>query len=171
MQMKKLHPLFKNKTALHYLNAYSFFKTIYIRLIWYVPGLCDVFSNLTEYAAIFFQKIKFHGYWRNLNYRLHEYWYLRGLFENADSFPNLKLSMDNSAKLNETETCMIDLKEGLQHAEEKINKLKPLELEVFYGEKKIGIIPYEAGHESVKGIHLRKILKEQFTNELYSVLK
>lgn len=171
VQMGKLHPRFKNKTALHYLNAHSFVKAIYIRLLWYAPALCDVVASLAEDAAVFFQKIRAHGYWRNLNYRLHEYWYLRGLFEKVEHIHALTFMMDDPVSPGGAEICTVDLKEGLQRAEEKINKMKPSEIMVFYGKKEIGRIPCEAGYESLKGIHLRKILKQRFTDELYSALQ
>lgn len=170
-QMKKLHPDFINKQAIHYLNAHSVFKTIYLKLLWYVPSLLDVFAHILEDVAVFLQKLKLRSPWLTINYRLHEYWYLRGLFEALHSYADLKAIQIQSAEVKEEFVCAIDLKEALQNAEQKIDQCKPLAVTVFYGAKQIGIIAFEGGFERLKGIHLRKILKEQFTNELYSAIR
>ena len=170
VQMKNLHPHFINKQAIHYLNAHSFLKTVYLKLLWHIPSVLDVSAKAAEHTAVLLQKLKLRSSWLNLNYRLHEYWYLRGLFERLNSNDDLKEIQVGTIAVNENLVCTIDLMEGLQTAEQKIDELKPLAVIVLY-KKELGTISYEGGYEQIKGIHLRKILKEQFANELYSGLK
>jgi GT2 family glycosyltransferase len=171
IQIKTMHPDFINKEALFYLSQRSFSKAILLRVIEYIPSLSDPIANFGSSLMNYFEKIKMWPKWQNLNYRLHQYWYLRGAMISAKSSKKLYRFITNQEFiLNKNEKLTIDLLKGLKKNEEEIDNVKPLAIDIYYGKKFIGTINYEAGAEALKGIHLRKLLKDNFSKELSSVL-
>jgi len=171
IQIGKVHPDFVNKEAIYYLSQRSFSKSILIKAVQYFPRLCDRFANSGATLMDYFEKFNLQTHWLKMNYRLHQYWYLRGLVQGAGSTKQLRQFIKNEQPvLSEDQKLNIDLHQGLKKAEEQINELRPLVLDVSYGTKHIGTIHHEAGAEPIKGYHLRKILKENFLEELAVVL-
>jgi glycosyltransferase involved in cell wall biosynthesis len=171
IQIKTMHPDFINKEALFYLSQRSFSKAILLRMIEYIPSLTDVLANFGSSLMNYFEKIKMWSKWQSLNYRLHQYWYLRGAMIRAKSSKKLYRFITNQEFiLNNNQKLIIDLLDGLKKNEEEIDNAKPLAIDIYYGKKFIGTVNYEAGAEALKGIHLRKLLKDNFSKELSSVL-
>ena len=171
VQIKKIHSDFANKEAIFYLSQRSFSKSVLLKVIQYAPSLCDMLANFCATLMNYFEKIKLHNLWFRMNYRLHQYWYLRGLMQGTQSSKKLhQLMAAKKVSLSKDQLLTINLQEKLEKIEKDVDNCKPLELNIYYGNKLIGIVPYEAGAEPIKGVHLRKILKDKFSNELASVL-
>lgn len=171
MQIKMKHPDFINRDALHYLNYGSFSKAILLRVIEFVPSLPDLFADFGVILLNYFERLGMKSSWLKINYRLHEYWYLRGLMTSAGSTKRVyRMTAIEQLTPSEDQILKIDLKNGLRTVEAQLDVAKPLAIEIFYETKLIGIVNYEAGAERIKGKHLRKILKDKFSEELASAL-
>jgi len=171
IQIKKLHPDFINNEAIYYLSQRSISKSVLTRAIQYFPSFTDTIANFGEKMMALFEKLQLLNSWSTTNYRLHQYWYLRGLMQGAGSYKVLyELIMKPNFFMNEGEKVTIDLDMGLKNAEEKIDRLQPQAIEFYYGKKLIGIVTHEPGTEALKGYHLRKMLKDKFSQELSAVL-
>ena len=171
IQIKKQHPDFINKEAIYYLSQRSIAKSVLSKGIQYFPSLMDMMASFGETMMNFFESARLLSSWSTANYRLHQYWYLRGLMLGAGSYKQLyQFVMKPNLLMNEDQKLRIDLEEGLKTAEQEINQLKPMAIAIYYGEKFIGTIDYEPGTEQLKGYHFRKILKDKFSRELSVVL-
>lgn len=171
MQIKAKHPDFVNKDALHYLNYGSFSKMMLLKAIGFAPSLFDSLANFGISLMNYFERFGMRSWWSKMNYRLHEYWYLRGLMTSAGSAKKVyRITECKKFIPSQNQKLKIDLKNGLKNAEQHLDHARPLALEIYYGTKLIGIVNYEAGTEPIKGVHLRKILKDRFPEELASVL-
>jgi glycosyltransferase involved in cell wall biosynthesis len=171
IQIKTKHPDFLNKDALSYLNYGAFSKVMLLRTIQFTPSLCDMLANFGATLMNYFEKAGLRSSWLKMNYRLHEYWYLRGLLIRTGSAKKVcQLTALEKFIPLKNQMLKIDLKNGLINAEAQLDQFRPLALEIFYGRKLIGFLNYEAGMEPIKGVHLRKILKDKFSEELASVL-
>jgi len=171
IQIKKLHPDFINKEAIYYLSQRSISKSVLMKVVQYFPSLSDSFAGYGQRLMNYFEKFKLLSSWSTMNYRLHQYWYLRGLLQGAGSSKALyEYVMKNDLLVNEEQKLTINIEQGLKRAEEEIDKSKPLAIDIYYGKKMIGTVNYEPGTEAMKGDHLRKVLKEKFSQELAAVL-
>lgn len=171
IQIKKTHADFINKEAMYYLRRRPFTKSILLRAFQYIPSICDSIANFGEIAMKYFEKFKIRTSWWTMNNYLHQYWYLRGLMQGVSSVKELhQLVLQTWLPPKEDLKLSLDLEQGLKKAEEEIDQIKPSSLDIYYGTKFIGTISYEAGAESLKGIHLRKILKDKFSDELFSAI-
>ena len=171
IQIKKLHPDFVNNEAIYYLSQRSISKSVLMKVVQYFPTLSDVVAGFAEGLMNYFEKFKLLALWSRMNYRLHQYWYLRGLLLGSGSSKELyEYIMKNNLVVSENQKLAIDLEKGLKRAEEEIDRLNPLTIDIYYGKKFIGTVSYEPGTEALQGYHLRKILKEKFSTELAAVL-
>lgn len=171
MQIKMKHPEFVNRDALHYLNYGSFSKATLLRVIEFAPSLSDLFANFAATLIDYFERLGMKSSWLKMNYRLHEYWYLRGLMTSAGSTKKVyRMTAVEEFTPSENQILKIDLKKGLKTIEAQLDVARPLSIEIFYEKKLIGIVNHEPGTEAIKGKHLRKILKDKFSEELASVL-
>lgn len=171
LQIKTKHPGFISKEALYYLNQRSFSKWMLLKVIQTIPSAADLIANFAVTLMSYLERLKMFSSWRKLNYRLHQYWYLRGLMMSAGTTKTLYQTIQTKKIVaGENQTLKIDLKDGLEKAEEQINQHQPLVITIFYRTKFIGSLNHDAGIEPIKGVHLRKILKENFSKELAPTL-
>jgi glycosyltransferase involved in cell wall biosynthesis len=171
VQFKNKHPQFSNKEAIFYLSQRSFTKSVLLKAIKYTAPFCDGFANLCASLMHYFEKFQMHSSWLKMNYRLHQYWYVRGLMASVRSAEEFRQYItDKDIDLNKHKKQVIDLQQGLKKVQEALDESKPFGIDIYYGPKFIGSINYEPGAERIKGAHLRKILKDKFSEELASTL-
>jgi glycosyltransferase involved in cell wall biosynthesis len=171
IQIKKLHPDFINKEAIYYLSQRSISKSVLVKVIQYSPSLIDTLAGFGASMMNYFERLGLFSSWSTMNYRLHQYWYLRGLMLGAGSYKQLyDLVMKPNKLMDGDQGLTIDLEKGIKIAEEEIDRLKPETIDIYYGKKFIGTITCDPGTEAIKGYHLRKILKDKFSRELSVVL-
>jgi len=171
IQIKKLHSDFINKEAIYYLSQRSILKSVLVKGIQYFPSLMDRTASFGETMMNLFERLRLLSSWSTMNYRLHQYWYLRGLMLGAGSYKQLyEFVMIPNVLMNEDRKLTIDLEKGIKSAEDEIDRLKPIVIEIYYGKNFIGTINCEPGMEAIKGYHLRKILKDKFSRELSVLL-
>lgn len=169
--IKKAHAGFMNYEAMYYLRRRALVKSILLKAIQFTPSVCDSIAHLGLVSMSFFEKLKLRTSWWTINNYLHQYWYLRGLMQSVESVKELRqLIYSNPNPPNENDKLLIDLEQGLKKAEEKIDQMRPSLLDIYYGTKFIGSVNKVAGYESLKGKHLRKILKDRFSEKLASAI-
>jgi GT2 family glycosyltransferase len=171
IQIKREHPNFVNGEAIYYLSQRPKVKSVLLRAMQYVPGLCDFVAGTGATAMDYFEKYRLIIPWLKMNKRLHQYWYLRGLVQGAGSTKQLKRMVWNVERsLPPGSKITIDLEQGLKEAEQQVDEQRPLSIDVYYGKNFIGTIDHEAGLEPARGYHLRKLLKQKFYNKLADAL-
>jgi hypothetical protein len=103
--------------------------------------------------------------WRELYGVLRAYWYWRGAMDELGNRDELKKFLTevpaNNASANHQ--LDLDLRAGLELAERRLNKERPVKARLRYGHHHIGDIPMELGAERLRGAHLRPILAKKFT--------
>ncbi|HYK57741.1 MAG TPA: glycosyltransferase, partial [Flavisolibacter sp.] len=152
-------------------NEYSFLgpKTIFFVIH---------FTMLTEAAAVLLEKLMYvleslrlRKKWHAVNYKLHMYWYLRGLLDELPSRKKLKAYLKHtSVKQLCKEELEIDLKDGLEAAEEQLDRFRPGSVKLLFEKQAIGSIPLKPGTERLRGVHLRHLLATQFSNPLLKTI-
>ena len=152
-------------------NKYSFLgpKTIFFTIH---------FKILTEAAAVLLEKmmpvlesLRLRKKWHAVNYKLHMYWYLRGLLDELPSRQKLNAYLKPSlANQPHKEELEIDLKDGLEAAEEQLDRFRPNSVKLLFEKQAIGSIPPKPGSERLRGVHLRHVLATQLSNPLLKTI-
>ena len=109
------------------------------------------------------EHIRFRMLWRRLCGGLRHYWYLRGAAEelkDQSGFAKFFQSGPHHPDRNDGEV-QIDLLEGIQLAERRLDEERPAGIRICYGKQFIGRIPCQAGAERLRGKHLRSVLATQ----------
>jgi glycosyltransferase involved in cell wall biosynthesis len=171
IEIKKMHPDLVTKDARFYLSQRSLFRSFLMKAIQYTPSLCDAMAHRGAALMNFFEKYNMRSQWLKMGYRLHQYWYLRGIMSCFPSYQDLyKFVFSGDISLPEDQKQKVDLLKGLKNVEEELDRTRPLAIRIYYGEKFIGSVDHESGTEPIKGVHLRKLLKDKFSDELCSVI-
>jgi len=110
--------------------------------------------------------MRLHGRWRRLLNVLLDYWYWRGVAEELGkqktSAATRRLAdfLHQSALQHNEEPCEIelDLREGLEVAEQRLDAARPAGAAVRYGQHVVGHIAPKPGAEQLRSTHLRPIL-------------
>jgi glycosyltransferase involved in cell wall biosynthesis len=170
LQFQKLHPEVRNYNA-HVFIYGSFLKSAFLRFIQFAPSFTDRLANLGFTVMNYYERLTLYNRWSRLSYLLHQYWYLRGLIETAGSVKKAReIISSKKIQLKEEQKLTINLQQDLKEIEKELDNLKPLELNIYYGKKLIGTVECQPGYEPLRGIHLRQLLKEKFSDEIFSVL-
>jgi len=129
------------------------------------------FSKIGDLASEIFHKLlgvlewmRLRRPWRFILDILMIYWYMRGVADKLGSkkaFSNF-LNEEFDQEKEVVSIIDIDLAEGLDCAETRINKERPKGLKIRYGKYKIGTIDPIPGMECLRGDHFRPILAKYF---------
>lgn len=170
LEFQKLHPEVRNYSAHVYIYG-SVPKSAFLRAIQWMPSITDRLAYFGFSIMNLYEKLTLYRSWSRLSYLLHQYWYVRGLIETAGSVKKARqIISGKKILLNEEQKLNINLQENLKEIEKQLDKVKPSELNVYFGKKFIGTIEHEPGFEPIKGIHLRQLLKEKLSDEIFSVI-
>jgi GT2 family glycosyltransferase len=106
------------------------------------------------------QRARLRGRWRRLHNQLRDYWYWRGVAEELGSRRALSAFLqDASSRADEDgHEIEIDLREGLDAAERRLDEERPAGVRIRYGQQPVGRISPQSGAERLRGVHLRRIL-------------
>jgi len=118
------------------------------------------------------EKLRFRWRWRYIVDKILCYFYWLGVVKELGSLRALNDFLkdglsDTQRKDGEVE---IDLREGLEAAERRLNEERPESLRIRYGKELIGRILPEPGVERLQGCHLRQILRNEFSGPLVKAL-
>jgi glycosyltransferase involved in cell wall biosynthesis len=170
LEFQKLHPELRNYQA-HIFIYGSVLKSVFLRMIQLLPAFTDGMANFGFALMNYSEKLTLSRFWQRMNYLLHQYWYLRGLIEVGGSVKQARqLISSKRVQLRDDQRHTIDLQQDLKQIEIELDRLRPLELNVYYGKKFIGTIDLQPGYEPIQGVHLRGLLKEKFSDEIFAAI-
>jgi GT2 family glycosyltransferase len=167
---QRLHPEFRNGQAAHYLNSHSVLNSVFLHTIRLCPAVTDSLARFGFTIMRYLERLKMRSSWFTLSHFLHRYWYVRGLLQHFTSLKELRRFIISNEAPTEHRKLKIDLQQALKTIEGELDQVRPLELEVYYGAEQIGTVPFRPGAEPIRGTHLRKILKKEFSEELSAIL-
>ena len=168
----RLHPEITNTLQDDYKKKnHSFLqsKTALVLLKW--PRLTDRVAQALRPVMDLLELMKIRGKWQQLSYKLHTYWYYRGLLDQLATRKGLEDYFHYAPKMERPlKEVKLDLREGMESAEALLDQVRPDTVQIRYGHHIIGTIPFKAGVEPLKGIHLRPLLATQFSKPLTEAL-
>lgn len=173
VQFWRKHPGLTTQLQDAYLkNEYTFLQSRYVFLAIHFPKLTDTAAFCLEKWMVVLENLKLRKQWKTINYKLHIYWYLRGLLDELHSRKKL-IEYLQYKPVNDIDEdrIEIDLKNGIEAAEEQLDKLRPCcQVRLKFGDQLIGSIPSKPGTERLRGIHLRRLLATDFSKPLSKIL-
>jgi GT2 family glycosyltransferase len=124
------------------------------------PRLGDRLAALCQWLFGPLEKMHCHSMWHWAYTGLGHYWYLRGVAEAAGSRQAVaKLLQAGQRRSDPTGLEIeVDLAEGLEAAEGRLDRERPYGACLYYRQRVVGYIPPQAGAERLRGAHLRPIL-------------
>jgi GT2 family glycosyltransferase len=149
-------------------------RTVFDRLVhglaFDYPRLGDVLASQLNRLVVRLEQAHCRMLWRRLCGGLRHYWYLRGAAEKLKSqkaFAKFIQNGPHHADQGQGEV-EIDLRDGIETAERRMDEERPAGIRISYGKQFIGRIPSHAGAERLRSAHLRPILA---TNLAWPVLR
>ncbi|MFZ0390869.1 MAG: glycosyltransferase [Calditrichia bacterium] len=118
-----------------------------------------------------FEALKMRNWWRYFLDGLLTVYYWNGVMSEVTAKSGLQKLLKDS-RLNETNKSgmQIDLTEGWETVEKRIDQDRPDAIEVFYDHHQIGIIENVPGAENLKGAHLRPGIAANFPQPLIAAV-
>ncbi|MBI1882392.1 MAG: glycosyltransferase family 2 protein [Chloroflexi bacterium] len=124
------------------------------------PALGDRFAAYLLRGLDILERIRLRGRWGHLLDHLLGYWYWRGVVAELGTWNALVDFLQGGpapANGNSYE-LELDLREGVEVAERRLDKERPASVRIRYGQQPIGRIPPQPGAERLRSTHLRPIL-------------
>ncbi|HJU04286.1 MAG TPA: glycosyltransferase [Nitrospiraceae bacterium] len=136
------------------------------------PGLGDRLAGWLRQALRIFESLRLRRMWRFAFTGLRHYWYLRGVVDTLGSPKALMRFLQGGPAHSHHPSCdmEIDLRDGLEAVERRVNDARPAGLRVRYGKHAVGRIPPQAGAERLRGPHLRHALATTLSWELWKAV-
>jgi hypothetical protein len=124
------------------------------------PGVGDLLAARICSAFDLLEWARLRGRWRRLYRRLRDYWYWRGVAGQLGSRQALASFLQGGPIRPEDEGLEVelDLRQGLEAAERRLDEERPTALRICYGQQPVGHVPPQPGAERLRGVHLRRIL-------------
>jgi len=157
-----------NRIIQNYLPPYkSLSRSAYLFFTVNTPKLSNSLAISMQHSLVLFEWLRMRHTWQRVNYRLHEYWYFRGIIDEFKTLKKLNHFLDTSIPpIDQENDLFLDLKDGIAAVERQLDEKRPTSVLLYYGEQLIGRIPYQFGTEPLRGIHLRSILATKLSEPL-----
>ena len=136
------------------------------------PVVCDLLATYFQRALGPLERARLRHHWHRLYETLRSYWYWRGVMEKLGTGrPLANFVRGDQADLDEGDPKIeLDLREGLEAAERRLDEERPMAARIWYGQQLVGLIPSQPGAEALRGAHLRPILANVLAVPLLEVL-
>ena len=168
-----LHPELRRSLPLSRLRlSRSKSNRVLCNLVFRWPSTGKQFVTCLRWGLGPLEKLRFRWHWRYIVDKMLCYFYWLGVTkplgspQALDDFLKNCLS-DSQGNDGEVE---IDLREGLEAAERRLNEERPLGLRIRYGKELVGRILPEPGIERPRGCHLRQLLRNEFSGPFIKAL-
>jgi putative membrane protein len=167
--MARSHPEFSQalplaRTDLNRLSPARFL----CMLVFNWPTVGDAFATILRVALDFMEKARLHRSWRQLSTILHKYWYWKGVTSQFETLQKLRETLEEVAVSSRPSASLteLDLSNGLENAEERLDKERPEAIRIRFGGTPVGVVLHQPGAEALRGIHLRSLLSNFLTEPL-----
>lgn len=141
-------------------------------LVFRWPAAGDRLATWMQRLLNLLERVALRGYWRMLFRALRGYWYWRGVAEKLGTRRALAGFLQGGpARTDESgREIEIDLREGLEAAEQRLNEERPAGVRIRYGKQAVGRIAPQLGAERLRGDHLRPVLATHLARPLLHAL-
>ena len=172
IQFWRKHPGLTTSIQDTYLKKqHSFLRSKAVFFVIHFTKLTGVIAFLLEKLMHVLESLRLRKKWDRVNYKLHMYWYLRGLLDELPSRKKLDTYLKHiPVKQQHKEELEIDLKNGIETAEEQLDRFRPGSVRFVFDKQAIGSIPVKPGTERLRGIHLRHLLATQLSASLLKTI-
>jgi GT2 family glycosyltransferase len=163
VKMARLHPEFSRALPIARPSMCRFSAARILRIAAFTwPAAGDGLASVLRAAMDALEGVRLRRRWRQLSTLLHQYWYWRGAASEAGTRRALRNILQQSAiaSAQPAEETEIDLGNGLEHAEQRLDEERPAAVRIRFGAAPIGTIPHQPGAEAIRGVHLRSYLAE-----------
>jgi hypothetical protein len=136
------------------------------------PSLGDSLAAYLRHILDPLERLKLRRRWHWVYLSLQDYWYWRGVAEEIGSRKNLKDFLKADSAPDQTDGLEIELQlnEGLEAAELRLDAERPASARICYGRQMVGHILPQPGAEPLRGVHLRRILATTLAAPLLKAL-
>jgi glycosyltransferase involved in cell wall biosynthesis len=136
---------------------------VLVKLLFKRPQLADRLAGLYAHKLRFYEHMRLRERWRKLHGVLKAYWYWRGALDELGDKASVDQFFERTTPLYAHLHLELDLAEGLEQAEQRLDSVRPESVTIKFGDHYIGDITPEPATESLRGAHLRSILARKFT--------
>ncbi|RJR35257.1 MAG: hypothetical protein C4576_25285 [Desulfobacteraceae bacterium] len=170
--MAQRHPELRPLLPLSSPTSFSFPDRISRALVFDCPPVGHVMIPALRQALRLLERMRMRGLWGRLFRALCAYWYWRGVAETAGSRSAAAILRQGGPDRppEEDGAIDIDLGEGLEAAERRMDLRRPPGVRIRLGEQFVGAIPSQPGAEPLRGAHLRPILLTKFSKRMLVAL-
>jgi glycosyltransferase involved in cell wall biosynthesis len=132
-----------------------------VRCAWKYPHIGDRLASQTLAWLPRYERWRLRFRWRARLDAVLVYWYWRGVASAIGSGERLARLVSDTPRSVEPEMT-VDLSGGLRLAEALVDEKRPKSVRLVLGGRHVGVIPDVPGAETLRGIHLRKLLARDF---------
>ena len=147
------------------------------RLAFAAPASGDLLAAVLLKVLGPLERLRMRGTWRMVQGALLYYHYWRGAAAHVGSrtaFEELARTASTHAAETagriEREAPELDLAEGIGHAEQTLDQLRPEAVRLRYGQLPVGLVRYTHGTEPLRGAQLRRLIATSLAQPLAAVL-
>jgi len=147
-------------------------RSLLLFLAFHLPIPEDALAAVSRIALESLEKLRLRFHWSRLFGAVLSYWYWRGAASELGTISKLKELLEKRT-VHFQEVGLkteIDLSEGIEAAEQRLDEERPLAVRVRLGQRPIGMIHPQPGAEALRGVHLRYILVNCLTLPLLQAL-
>ena len=163
VQLSERHPALAHALPLARKPEGSSLAALLYWLAWHQRAIGDAIAWCVAKMLPLYELLRLRFRWRVRVEDLLTYWYWRGVATAIGRRDRLTVLLEAKRPLHEP--CVIDLECGLDVAEEQLERLRPASVRLVYGKHIVGDLPEAPGAESLRAIHLRRIIATRFANE------
>jgi hypothetical protein len=134
------------------------------------PKVAEHIASVILMALPILEKARMLGMWRKALDGLLGYWYWKGVSQKLTSMKEVQdFVSQNSHETSgqENKEIILDLSDGLNHAEQILDEARPGAARIYFGKTLIGHMHSETGAEQLRGVHLRPFLVNQLSSFVY----
>lgn len=141
-------------------------------LVFQYNALGDAIAALLCRLLVVFERLRLRRLWQRVFQGLRTYWYLRGVKDELKTRRGLIKYLQEGPAHSQPDDVEIDLdlSQGLELAERRLDEERPAGARIFYKNTVIGHLPPQVGAERLKGAHLRAILASDLSWPLLKIL-
>lgn len=152
------HPAMAEALPLAWSKAYGRKQRALMNLAWRRSTAGDVVVRMLASTLPVFEFVRLRWRWRSIFDGVLSYWYWRGVSLAVRTQEELESRLREAAAVITQSPLVIDLAQGLEHAERQIETVRPRSIRLILGEAHVGTLPDYPGWEPLRGAHLRPLL-------------